>query len=125
MRENSILKPRILQFLESKKLNKADFYRETGASNGILTQKNGISEDNLLRFLNFYNDINIEWLFTGKGEMLKSEKEKHINTEKYIALLEKDNKRLENENATLKEENERLSRENVALKNSKKDRKVG
>ena len=31
---------------------------------------NGISEENLLRFLSYYNDVNPIWLLTGEGEIL-------------------------------------------------------
>ncbi|MRJ10477.1 hypothetical protein EDL98_05205 [Ornithobacterium rhinotracheale] len=72
MREISILKERILQYLDFKGVKKSKFYEETGVSNGVLSQKNGLSEDNLMRFLNFYSDINPKWLLTGEGEMLKT-----------------------------------------------------
>ena len=42
-------------------------------SNGILTQPNGLSEDNTIKFLSYYSDVNPEWFFTGQGEMLKDE----------------------------------------------------
>ena len=72
MREFSIIKQKILQYLDFKGISKYKFYQETGITNGILSQSNGISEDNLLRFLSVYNDISTEWLLTGEGTMLKS-----------------------------------------------------
>lgn len=71
MRENSVFKERILEYLESKGVDKAQFYRDTGVSNGVLSQSSGLSEANLLRFLNFYTDVNSEWFFTGEGQMIK------------------------------------------------------
>ena len=38
-------------------------------------QNNGISEDNLSRFLAYYPEVNIEWLMTGRGEMLENKEE--------------------------------------------------
>ena len=73
MREISIIKQNILQYLEFKGVSKYEFYQKTGISNGILSQLNGISEDNLLRFLSYYTDVNTEWLLTGKGNMIKEE----------------------------------------------------
>ena len=70
MSEISILKERILQYLDNKGITKYEFYKNTGISNGILSQKNGLSEENQLRFLSYYTDINPTWLLTGKGEML-------------------------------------------------------
>lgn len=65
-----MIKNRILKYLDEKGFTKSSFYRETGAPNGILSQKNGISEENLLRFLVAYKDINLSWLFRGEGQML-------------------------------------------------------
>lgn len=73
MREISIVKQNILQFLDFKGISKYEFYQKTGVSNGILSQTNGISEDNILKFLSYYSEINTSWLFTGKGEMLKGD----------------------------------------------------
>jgi hypothetical protein len=78
MRENSILKKRIMQVLDFKGIKRNRFYLETGISNGILSQSNGLSEDNLLRFLNFYPDVNPEWLITGSGTMLKTKSEENL-----------------------------------------------
>lgn len=73
MREISILKERILQYLEFKGVKKSDFYTSTGVSNGVLSQKNGMSEDSIMRFLNYYTDINPEWLLTGNGSMIRKD----------------------------------------------------
>lgn len=85
MREISVLKERILQFLEFKGISKYEFYQKTGASNGILSQKSGLSEENTLRFLSAYPEINAEWLLTGKGEMLKSEVKNEVVPVEIIA----------------------------------------
>lgn len=41
----------------------------------MFSQKSGISEDNILKFLSYYTDINSDWLLRGEGSMLKEEKE--------------------------------------------------
>ena len=48
------------------------FYKASGVTRGILQQNNGISEDNIARFLAYAPDVNIEWLITGKGDMLRN-----------------------------------------------------
>lgn len=73
MRENSVIKERIMQYLEYKGISKYKFYQETGITNGILSKNNGISEENLLNFLSCYRDISPNWLLTGEGSMLISE----------------------------------------------------
>ncbi len=73
MREISKIKQRILQYLDYKDVSKYEFYQKTGASNGILSQKNGMSEENILKFLSYYNDVNTDWLLLGKEPMIKPE----------------------------------------------------
>jgi len=73
MRDISILKKRILQFLDFKGFSKYESYQKTGITNGVFSQSNGLSEENLLRFLNYYTDLNPEWLILGIGEMIKSQ----------------------------------------------------
>lgn len=73
MREISVLKQRILQYLDIKGITKYECYKNTGITNGVLSQSNGLSEDNLLRFLSYYTDVRPEWLITGHGSMLKED----------------------------------------------------
>ena len=79
-REVSILKSRIIQFLDLKEETKSSFYKKTGISNGLLSQPGGISEDNLLKFLNTYHDVSIVWLLFGKGSPIKSNDNSECNT---------------------------------------------
>ncbi len=62
-------KDRIGFVIELEGISKRSFYRKTGMSNGVLDQKTGPSEDNLVRFFSIYPDINSAWLLTGKGSM--------------------------------------------------------
>lgn len=89
-REKSPIKVRILQYLELKGISRYAFYKDTGTTNGILTQNNGISEENLLRFLSHYDDVNPIWLLTGEGEMLKT-----VTPQQPAAELPKKNEREE------------------------------
>ncbi len=76
MKENgqkkSQIKQNILLYLEKMNISEYKFYKESGITRGILQQPNGISEDNIARFLDYAPDINITWLLTGKGDMLKT-----------------------------------------------------
>ncbi|OXA83783.1 hypothetical protein B0A56_00635, partial [Flavobacterium columnare NBRC 100251 = ATCC 23463] len=123
MREISFLKENIMQYLEIKGISKYEFYQKTGVSNGILSQKNGMSEDNLLKFLSYYSDVNPEWLLTAKGEMLKT----NITTEAvqensgidYKELAEARKETIESLKETLESKNEQiqyLKEENTRLK---------
>ena len=67
------MKERILQFIEYKKLSKNKFYKITGLSNGILDKKSGLSADSLEKIYYVYPEINLHWLLTGRGDMLRKE----------------------------------------------------
>lgn len=69
--EKSPVKQNILLYLENKGVTPYEFYKESGVTRGILQQNNGISEDNIARFLAYAPDVNIEWLLTSKGSMIK------------------------------------------------------
>lgn len=69
--EKSLIKQNILFYLGKKGVTPYEFYKITGVTRGILQQNNGISEDNLARFLVYATDVSYEWLLTGNGPMLK------------------------------------------------------
>ena len=71
--ESSTIKRNILRYLESKGISQYQCYKDTGITRGVLGQSTGISEDNLIKFLDHYRDVSIEWLITGEGEMLLDE----------------------------------------------------
>lgn len=62
---------RILQIIDYKGINKSVFYKNTGLSNGFLDKVKDIGASKLELILNTYPDINMEWLLTGEGSMLK------------------------------------------------------
>ena len=70
--EKSQIKQNILLYLSKKGVSPYEFYKKTGVTRGILTQNNGINEDNLTRFLAYAPDVNLEWLLSSRGEMLKT-----------------------------------------------------
>ena len=72
MKNISIQKSRILQFIDYKGISKNKFYIETGISNGVLDKKSGLSMETVEKFYSTYPEINLEWLLTGKGSMLKN-----------------------------------------------------
>lgn len=67
----SLIKQNILLYLAYKGVTPYEFYKISGVTRGILQQNNGISEDNIARFLAYAPDINTEWLLTGNGNMTK------------------------------------------------------
>jgi transcriptional regulator with XRE-family HTH domain len=73
MTENTL--KRIKQYIDLKGIKISVFEREIGMSNGSfasqLKNDKTIGVDKLEKILRVYSDINIEWLLTGKGSMLK------------------------------------------------------
>lgn len=66
-------KDNLLKYIELQGIKKSDFYRSTGLSNGFLDKNANISSDKIEIIISNYPDLNLYWLITGQGEMLKSE----------------------------------------------------
>ncbi|MBU2525205.1 MAG: hypothetical protein KKC03_01200 [Bacteroidetes bacterium] len=71
MQQISPIKDRILQFIDLKGISRYKFYQETGITRGVLEKETGISEDNIAKFIAYAKDVDVEWLLTGNGEMVK------------------------------------------------------
>ena len=70
------IKDRILQFLETENIAKAQFERQCGFSNGYINSiKEGIGAEKLERILREYPLLRREWLLSGVGEMYISDRE--------------------------------------------------
>ena len=81
---------RILQIIEYKKLNKFQFYKLTGLSNGFLDKVKDIGGSKIDLILKTFPDISTEWLLTGTGEMLKKNiATTPIITDSYVNDLQK------------------------------------
>ena len=117
MREFSIIKKNILYFIDNQNISKYELYQKTGISNGVLSQKGGMSEENTIKFLSYYTNVSADWLLTGKGEMLKKEglvQQAHNNISSTINQHQTIHAPEDYE--TLKKENKRLTQENSGLK---------
>lgn len=68
--EKSPIKQRILQYVDYKGISKYKFYKESGITRGVLDQNTGISEDTLIKFLDYAREISYKWILFGVGEML-------------------------------------------------------
>ncbi len=69
---------RIYQVSDFKNDSIYKISKEIGVSNGYFSktrQKKGSVSSNIIeKIVNYYPDLNVEWLITGKGEMLKETK---------------------------------------------------
>lgn len=67
-------KDRLKEFLSSQKIGRNRFEEQLGISIGYMSSKaTTITSDVIEKTISAYPILNIEWLLTGKGEMLKSE----------------------------------------------------
>ncbi len=64
-----------MQYLGLKDITKYKFYQESGITRGVLDKESGISEDNTAKFIAYAKDVNLMWLMTGHGEMLKQKED--------------------------------------------------
>lgn len=108
-RDFSVLKLRIIDYLKFKKISKKKFYEECGVSNGVLSQKNGLSEDNIMRFLSVYPDVNTSWFLRGEGEMLKQSAPTEHAQSRSVTELDIQNRILELEMQLRYCKNERMT----------------
>lgn len=71
------VKERLEFFLKSKKISKTDFGKAVGVSNSFVSSmRKSLGPDKIQSIAQTYPDLNVEWLLTGEGEMLKSQSTK-------------------------------------------------
>lgn len=110
--EKSLIKQNISLYLTKKGISDYEYYKKSGTTRGILGQNNGISEENITRFLAYAPDVNHEWLLTGRGEMLKTKGTESIPaTEEQPLPISKDTNKI----ADLQEKKARKSPKGIPL----------
>lgn len=74
---------RVKILIDEKRLSISAFEKAIGMSNNsiqtAIKRQSNLKDDTLNSILNTYTDISAEWLLTGKGEMLKKNKEYENN----------------------------------------------
>jgi len=78
MSKKSPIKERILTYLEYRGISENQFYKDSTISRRVLKQESGLSEDNLIKFLEYDFDTNLtqrirlDWLLRGEGDMMET-----------------------------------------------------
>lgn len=68
----STVKERLEFFLKSKKISKTNFGKAIGVSNSFVSSiRKSIAPDKIQSIADNWPELNIEWLMTGEGQMLK------------------------------------------------------
>lgn len=82
------LKDRVLSYCGKKNIALARFEKESKLSNGYFNQvKKRPSADKIKNIEEAFPDLNIEWLLTGEGEMLKTSTAEQTETTPYTVPL--------------------------------------
>lgn len=116
---------RLKQYIDYKGLSLRGFEQSIGVSNGSFTSqlKNGktIGVDKLEKILQLYEELNPDWVTTGRGNMLREQEcvpiqesyivELYEVNKKYTALLEEKIKATEEQLRIYREELEQLRKE--------------
>lgn len=66
-------KERFVEYLKTKGIGQTSFEESSGLSRGAISQKSGFSANSIEKIAIACPDLNIDWLITGNGSMLKSE----------------------------------------------------
>lgn len=67
------VKERLIEYLKQAGISKSEFSRVIGVSNAYITSiRQSISQEKIQSIALNYPNLNIEWLLTGKGEMLRT-----------------------------------------------------
>ena len=84
------VKERLTQYVEDKGLSKSEFCRRIGVSSAFISSmRRSIQPDKIESIAFNFPDLNISWLLTGEGTMLKDkEVSKIINTVKNVKVSE-------------------------------------
>lgn len=88
--KKSIVKQNILQIIDIKGISKYEFYKKTRITRGVLDQNNGMSEENIARFLACFTEIDANWLITGEGNMYRDKSSDQPPDQSEIISLLKD-----------------------------------
>ena len=116
-------KERIIEFINYQGITVSVFLEKTGIKRGFLDGdklKSTVSDIFIAKIIAIYPNINLEWLITGNGQMLKEETSsfKESNSEELLKYLDKKDKRVEElliENGQLKQQIEDLKRDKPSI----------
>jgi len=73
------VKQRLISYLEYKNISKSEFGRTIGVSSAYVSSiRKSIDPDKIQSITLNYPDLNLDWLMTGEGEMIKSSKQSSL-----------------------------------------------
>lgn len=111
------IKDRLLKYIEYKEISKLDFTKKANLVQGFFNKGQGFNVIYLKNILNAFPDLNLEWLITGKGEMIKK-----VSAEaEQIKEIQEKLKLYEDLISSLKETNELLKKQLAECERNQKN----
>lgn len=80
------IKDRLALYLKDKRLSIREFERRCGLSNGVAGRISSTTQPSTLNKIAASSDLNLDWLFTGQGNMLKGTDQ--VSKEKLIPFYD-------------------------------------
>lgn len=115
-----MVKQRILQIIDNKKLTKSIFFQKTGLKRGFLDSdklEQAVSDRQIAMIIAAFPDVDTDWLITGKGEMLRTSEVHHPSGEAYSASDNHMQSLIDILNRTLSEKDKQISQLLEIIKN--------
>lgn len=110
------MKERLEKIIDYYGLTKTSFSQKSNIKEGtirkILKENTTIRSDNLLKISQSFAEINLDWLITGRGEMLLAKRQENISFDKLFEI----NQQLNQQIGELRNEITHLEQENNELK---------
>lgn len=103
-----MIKKRIIQVLEFKGIAKEEFYKKIGVTSANFRGKASetpVSSKTIENILSEISDLNLDWLFTGEGDILKKEKN---STEQFTDLENALNNVIDSQGELLTQQKKRI-----------------
>ena len=82
------VKERLLEFINSEKIAVSEFERRAGLSNGYVSkERRAVSSDKVSHISEAFPNLNMKWVNTGEGEMLKYSSDSNSSSENEVILV--------------------------------------